>query len=249
MAQQPGLVDWLFFSGARDETGAPVSSGSVYFYAAHSTSVLIDVFSDDVATPIVQPVALDAAGRATVYIRDMCEVKVLDAAGATKLLINNASVVPSTLVSTLRGGVGSTLDVDLATINAALAVQAAIVPSETYSVNVRSGTNPAFEFDPTRTLNVMKTTYAGAMGTPTIAWPVPSPALVKGTRYRFLIQNGSGTATTITFPSQITHSWGQAGSPTAMAANTYYTAEFMVTDDQAHLFQSSAWWSYGGNVW
>jgi len=249
MAQNPSLIPWLHFSGARDETGAPVSSGFAYFYAVHSTSVLVTVYSDDAATPLAQPVPLDAAGRAEVYIRDNCEVIIKDAAGATKRLSNNATFSAAPLVVAQWGGQNVALDTILSTIEAALAVQAAIVPSETYSVNVRSGTNPAFEFDPTRTLNVMKTTYAGAMGTPTIAWPVPSPALVKGTRYRFLIQNGSGTATTITFPSQITHSWGQAGSPTAMAANTYYTAEFMVTDDQAHLFQSSSWWSYGGNVW
>ena len=250
MAQQPGLVDWLFFSGARDTTGAPVSSGSIYFYAAHSTSVLIDIFSDDAATPMSQPVALDASGKAKVYIRNICEVKVLDSTGATVLLVNNAVSVPSPIVATLdKNGAGSTLDSDLASIWAFIDTSASATPAETYSVNVRAGASPAFTFDSTRTLNVMKTTYAGAMGTPTIAWPSPNPTLAKGTRYRFLIQNNSGTATSVSFPAQIIHTWGQAGSPTTMVANTYYTAEFLVQDNELGLFQVSPWLAFGGNVW
>ena len=242
MAQQPGLVDWLFFSGARDETGAPISSGSAYFYAAHSTSVQISVYSDDSATPLAQPVPLDAAGRATVYIRDMCEVKVLDAAGATKLLVNNAAAVPSSLVTAEYGGGIQGLNSVLATVEAALAASASVVPMDAVALTTISTASPSFTFDKTKPLNVFKATYGGAMGTLTVGGV---SGLTQYSRYRIVIQTGnSSTATATTIDGSIKTST----PPTTLAAATCYSAEFEAAS-AAVLVQVTPWVTVAGLWW
>lgn len=88
------LVKELFHSGARNEAGAVIASGKVYFYVVGSTSEEVTIYADkDELTVLTQPVTLDAAGRAEVYLKEQAEVKILDADGVLKRLSLNATSV------------------------------------------------------------------------------------------------------------------------------------------------------------
>jgi len=243
------LVKWLHFSGARDETGAPISSGNAYFWQAGSTSVPVSIYADaGGANPITHPVALDAAGRAEVYVVSDCEIVIKDAAGATKRLSTDAESTKAEQVYVTWGSIQQTLAAALANIEANLAALTASPPPDTRVTTTIPTASPVFTFNQNFRVNVFKATYAGAMGTITVNWPT-TPTLAKGTWYRIFIQTGSGTATTVSFDGHFTHSWGQAGSPTTLAANTYYTAMFIVDEAQTNLYQVTSWWPYGGTPW
>jgi hypothetical protein len=242
MAQNPSLIPWLHFSGARDETGAPVSSGFAYFYAVHSTSVLVTVYSDDAATPLAQPVPLDAAGRAEVYIRDNCEVIIKDAAGATKRLSNNATFSAAPLVVAQWGGQNVALDTILATIEVALAAVAPVVPSDAVALTTISTASPSFTFDKTKPLNIFKATYGGAMGTLTIGGVY---GLTQYAKYRVIIQTGNSSTATATI---IDGSIKTSTPPTTLAAATCYSAEFEAASAAA-LVQVTPWVTVAGLWW
>lgn len=75
-----GLVAWLKYAGARKVDGTPVASGRAYFYQPGTVSTQVTVYSDkDGLVVLPQPVALDAAGRATVYTKVACKVEVQQA--------------------------------------------------------------------------------------------------------------------------------------------------------------------------
>ena len=59
------LVQWLYYSGARDVDGTPIASGSVRFFTPGTSKASSATAYSDAAgtTPLAQPVALDAAGR------------------------------------------------------------------------------------------------------------------------------------------------------------------------------------------
>lgn len=74
------LIGWLKYSGARKVDGTPVASGRAYFYQPGTVSTQVTVYSDkDGLVALAQPVALDAAGRATVYTKVACKVEVQQA--------------------------------------------------------------------------------------------------------------------------------------------------------------------------
>jgi len=76
------LVQWLKFCGAVDGNGDHVASGTAYFHVPGSVTQQIQVYADAYAlSPISQPVALDAAGRAEVYVDGPCEVAIYDSNG------------------------------------------------------------------------------------------------------------------------------------------------------------------------
>lgn len=85
------LCQWLCYSGARDEDGEPVASGSVYFLRPGTTSSTVTVYSDAAGEhAITQPVALDAGGRAKVFLNAVARVKVLDASGAEVVTVTSS---------------------------------------------------------------------------------------------------------------------------------------------------------------
>jgi len=105
------LVKWLKFSGAMNATGAPISSGTAKFTVPGSTSQAITVYADPAATqPLTQPVALDASGKATVYVPSSCEIIIYDALGAQQLLSTNAESVEAAQVNVTFNTVPNTLD-------------------------------------------------------------------------------------------------------------------------------------------
>jgi hypothetical protein len=103
------LVKWLAFSGARDVTGAPVASGLAYFYVVGSTSTAVQAYSDyQATTPLAQPVTLDAAGRAKVYLKVRSEIVIkTSAGGAVQLSEDGTGVDAGQVVVASWGGGGS----------------------------------------------------------------------------------------------------------------------------------------------
>ena len=243
------LVKWLHFSGARDETGAPVSSGNAYFWMPNSTSAPAAIYSDAGETnPITHPIALDAAGRAEVYVVTDCEIVIKDVNGVQKRLSTSAEAIKAAQVYATYGGTPDTLDAILLNIGSSIDDLNASVVTDTRVTTTISTASPVFTFNAGFKVNVFKCTYAGAMGTITVNWP-NSPTLTKATKYRVFVQLGGGTGTTVSWDSHFIHSWGQVGSPTTLASNTYYTAEFMVDEVQTNLYQITPWWVYGGVPW
>jgi len=93
------LIQWLKFSGARGSDGLPVASGTAFFYVPGSVTQQVSAFSDDAGeVPVSQPVALDAAGRAEVYVEAPCEVAVFDAAGVRVITAGTSTDVDESMV-------------------------------------------------------------------------------------------------------------------------------------------------------
>ena len=197
-AAQLTLVEWLYFSGARDEAGGPVSSGSVYFYQPGSTSTQIQVYSDINAVPLAQPVALDAAGRAEVYAVDEYECKVLDALGATKRLVVRAGQTSATAVDVVFQGDDMKLQVAMGTIGDFMDAAAVTPPVSSVASSTASAQNPTFTFDSSKTIQYFRATYNGVSATATIA--NPAFALTDWTPYKIMLHghDSGGGVTSIT---------------------------------------------------
>lgn len=240
---QASLIKWLFFSGAQDETGNPVANGSAYFYVPHNTSSQITVYADDAAaTPLSQPVTLDSGGRATVFITESCEIKILDAAGASKRLVNNAENIAPHLVYCVYASSPTFLDTALATIEAQLSALAASAPVDASNVVTVSTASPSFAFDSTKQLNVFRATYGGDIGTLTITWAGTATPYA---RYRVVIQTDTTTSATGTaFPA----SFFTVSPPTTLAAHTFYAAEFQASDE-FHMAQVTPWTVVNNLAW
>lgn len=88
------LVAWLAYGGARKADGTTVASGSAYFYQPGTTNTQVTAYSDrDGLTPTSQPVALNAAGQATVFLKVAARVVVLDSTGAQVQLQDRANTI------------------------------------------------------------------------------------------------------------------------------------------------------------
>jgi hypothetical protein len=245
-ALQLTLQEWLYFCGARDETGAPVASGFAYFYEPGSTSVAITVYSDTEGTPLDQPVPLDAAGRAEVYAADEYECIVKDSTGATKRIAVRAGQTAATAVDTVFRSSDAKLQDVLDTIGAELdalnAAAATAVPASTVNVVTVSTATPSFAFDKSKQTNVFVLTYAGAVGTGAITWSTAPATLYS--QYRIIIQTGgSTTATDVTLPVGIYGTF-----PGAMAAGAHRSALFQANATGA-LVQITAWETASGVYW
>lgn len=87
------LLDWLALAGARDADGDPVSSGSAWFYEVGGGTTSATVYADVDGTIIAaSPVALDAGGRATVYVTSPVRVVIQDSTGADVSDLDQADV-------------------------------------------------------------------------------------------------------------------------------------------------------------
>lgn len=99
------LVDWLAYSGARKSDGTAVASGTAYFYRPGTTSTQVTAYSDkDGLTAITQPVVLDAAGRAVVYLKAPARIRVLDSTGVEVRLEDRANTVNASQVEVEQTG-------------------------------------------------------------------------------------------------------------------------------------------------
>lgn len=113
------LVKWLKYSGARDGAGAPVASGKAYFWEAGTSDVPVTVYADpDGQTVKSQPVSLDAAGRAEVYVTSQCAIEVQSSTGTSISFPSNANSVDAAEVQ-VYGTFDTSVDglgTDLATV-------------------------------------------------------------------------------------------------------------------------------------
>lgn len=93
------LVNWLKYSGARKVDGTSVASGNAYFYVPGTTNTLASIFSDkDGLVGRSNPVALDASGRAEVYLKAAAHVEIYDAAGVLVAFSDRANTVSAAQV-------------------------------------------------------------------------------------------------------------------------------------------------------
>lgn len=77
------LLSSLAFAGARDSTGAPVSSGVAWFFEVGGGTTQALVYGNEAGTTILtQPVVLDAGGRAVVYTIEPVRLLIQDSTGA-----------------------------------------------------------------------------------------------------------------------------------------------------------------------
>lgn len=84
------LVSWLKFAGARTSTGATVATGTATFYVPGSSVTKVDIFSDSYGSvPLANPVTLDAAGRAEVWVSDPCDIVIKDSGGVNVSLVSS----------------------------------------------------------------------------------------------------------------------------------------------------------------
>ena len=214
------LVQWLYYSGAKDSDGTPIASGSVRFFIPGTSKASSAVAYSDAAgtTPLTQPVALDAAGRAECYLNVQAEIEVKDATGSIR-----------------RDSATHQLDYALGVIGAFIDTATGSAPALSGTHLTVATTNPSFQFNPAKTVNEFTASYAGAAGTLAITWPGGSPTLVADTMFVLSISTGTSTAlTAITFPSQI----GRFTFP-ALDSNKTYTALFLSVGN--NIRQITSW--------
>lgn len=99
-----GLVQSLYFSGARDSLGNPVASGTAEFFLPGSTSTHVTAYEQSAATSsYTQPVALNAAGKCEVYLKESAQILIRDSEGVAVTVIssdatNSHNLVPDAVV-------------------------------------------------------------------------------------------------------------------------------------------------------
>lgn len=243
MATTAALIDWLYHSGVRGIDGLPVASGAARFYvpgSAKGSSVV--VYSDAAGlVPLTQPVALDAAGRAEVYIKQQAEIEVRDAGGS---IVRDSSVgnrVRAEHVEVVWEAANSNLATVLGTIQTFIDNASASAPALSGNYRTDSTATPSFQFDPTKVANVFQATYGAAVGTLAITWPPANPGIAANTLYVLSIQTAAATpVTTVTFDS---HIHNISGAPTSLLANTVYYALFLSPplDSIAGITQITSW--------
>lgn len=238
----PSLVQWLHFSGARGVDGLPISSGTVSFFQPGSTSISVTAYSDkDGSSILTQPIALDAAGRAEVYLTAQAECVVKDALGSTVRLSGDCNSVAAEQVNVSWGGSPDTLAGALVSIATIINQAFPIVPAESLVATTISTQTPAFTFDDTKTLNIFYATYGGTSATGSIAWPSPAPTLTVGARYHIVIHantGGGGTAiTSLSFASNFRLS----ANPSPIVSTHTYSADFVALYSSSQLVQVTPW--------
>lgn len=97
----------ILAAGVTDDSGNPLSAGTVTVYDAGTTS-LRTVYSDfALGSPVVNPYTLDSAGRAVLYTNRRVKLLIKNSSGATVRTIDNVgtadSDVASSSASTLAG--------------------------------------------------------------------------------------------------------------------------------------------------
>jgi hypothetical protein len=175
-----------------DDNGDPLAAGLLYTYQAGG-AIALATYSDVALTvPNANPVVLDAAGRATVYLTPATAYKFVlkTAAGATVWTQDNITVASvSDVVTSIVAGTGVTI-----TYTGAVAGTGAV------TVNATGTTYPIASYVPTLA-NVLNT----AAQTTMLSFPVPAGAVADGDVIDIwaavLFKNNAGGARTVT------HDW------------------------------------------
>src|SRR5689334_11071598 len=80
------LIGWLANCGSRLADGTPNASGSVQAFVPGTTDQAAVYGDSDESAPLPQPIALDSAGKATVYTNAPVDLLFEDSTGATLAL-------------------------------------------------------------------------------------------------------------------------------------------------------------------
>ncbi len=91
----------ILASGVTDDSGEPLSGGSVYFYEAGTTTLKTAYQDFDLETPHSNPATLDDAGRIVAYGEDRIKLVLKNASGATVRTIDNVGTSDSDLSASL----------------------------------------------------------------------------------------------------------------------------------------------------
>jgi len=121
------LIEALAITGSRKNDGTPNASGKLWAYIPGTTSPRTLYADSDAATPLTQPVTLNAAGKATAYLTSSADLRIETSTGATLDSFNYGSrdglveVVSDAFTGTLpSGSQGAGGSTDLATALLAL---------------------------------------------------------------------------------------------------------------------------------
>lgn len=90
---QPLGAPYSYFA---DSNGAPLAGGKVYTYAAGTTTPQNSYTDSSGTTPAPNPVVLDSAGRATIWLSGFYKIVVTDALGNTISTTDNITAINST---------------------------------------------------------------------------------------------------------------------------------------------------------
>ena len=90
---QPLGAPYSYFA---DSNGAPLAGGKVYTYAAGTTTPQNSYTDSSGTTPAPNPVVLDSAGRATIWLSGFYKIVVTDALGNTISTTDNITALNST---------------------------------------------------------------------------------------------------------------------------------------------------------
>lgn len=240
------LIPWLKFSGARNSDGTPVASGKAYFYEPGTTTPIAAYASADEHGQLTQPVALDAAGRAEVYVAEQAKIVITTADDAAVSSVDNATGIEAEHVNGSFDGA--------ILLNEILDAIAALFDSDSYSILTDATATPSFEFDPDAKINVFSMSYAGSVTSVTITWPSPAPTIPVGRRYTLIFQFKTGCtpggAVTVTWGANLTEEattklqtvW-QAG----ITAPELWSADFIKTPNE--IVQCTPWCRVDSESW
>lgn len=134
------LIGWLSAAGVKDSTGTLLASGQCYFYTKGTTTQTAVYADSNAATPLSQPVTLDAYGRADVY-----------AIGAVKMVVH-AAAPTSTEIKTYEDATGEHAEEVI--LNNAAFTGATGVVNENVGMNTAMGRaitsfgGPDFQYSP-----------------------------------------------------------------------------------------------------
>lgn len=77
------LIEALAITGSRKSDGSANASGKLWAYVPGTTTPRTLYADSDAATPLTQPVALSAAGKAVAYLTSSADLRIEDSTGAT----------------------------------------------------------------------------------------------------------------------------------------------------------------------
>lgn len=89
---QPLGIPYSYFA---DSNGAPLSGGLIYTYTAGTLTPLATYTDSTLGTPLSNPVVLDSAGRATIWLSGLYKIIVKDSLGNTISTTDNISATGS----------------------------------------------------------------------------------------------------------------------------------------------------------
>lgn len=141
------LLSALAHAGSRKSDGTPNASGKVYLYQAGTLTQELGYADSDATAPLATTggaIALDAAGKATIFTKAPCDIVVADAAGAPIDVIAGANRWRAELVEVEHAGfTGALTDPGTGAVSQALG---GITDFQTLLTRARASLGPDFQY-------------------------------------------------------------------------------------------------------